>query len=143
MALSGKQRRTLRALGHQLKPVILVGQAGITPAVVNATVQALHDHELIKIKLQETDRIARAEAALQLATQTGAELAQSLGRTVLLFKARPEDSMIHLDGEPRASARPPRAPAASGGPGQNTGAGIRRSPSGRGPGPRRSPRSRR
>ena len=51
MPLTGKQRRALRALGHHLEPVVLVGQNGITDGVVAAVDQALHDHELIKVKL--------------------------------------------------------------------------------------------
>jgi RNA-binding protein len=97
MSLSGKQRRALRALGHHLKPVVHVGQAGVTPALIGAVSQALKDHELIKVKLSEEDRDARAESAAQLASSTTAELAQLLGKTALLFKAREKDSKIVLD----------------------------------------------
>ena len=51
MALTGKQRRALRALGHHLEPVVQVGHAGITDGVVAALEQALWDHELVKVKL--------------------------------------------------------------------------------------------
>lgn len=91
MALTGKQRRKLRALGHHLEPVVMVGQQGVTDAVIAATEQALWDHELIKVKINEGPE-DRQEAAEHLATATEAELAQLLGRTALLFKARPEDS---------------------------------------------------
>ncbi|MBF5045092.1 ribosome assembly RNA-binding protein YhbY [Aggregicoccus sp. 17bor-14] len=91
MPLTGKQRRALRALGHHLDPVVLVGQNGVTDAVVAAVDQALHDHELIKVKVNEGPE-DRKEAAQRLAEATGAELAQLLGRTALLFKKRDEDS---------------------------------------------------
>ena len=91
MPLTGKQRRALRALGHHLEPVVLVGQHGVTDAVVAAVDQALHDHELIKVKVNEGPE-DRKEAAQRLAEATGAELAQLLGRTALLFKKRDEDS---------------------------------------------------
>lgn len=91
MSLTGKQRRQLRALGHHLQPVVLVGQAGVTEAVVAATEQALYDHELIKVKINEGPE-DRKEAAAKLAESTGADLAQLLGRTALLFKKRAEDS---------------------------------------------------
>ena len=91
MPLTGKQRRALRALGHHLEPVVLVGQNGITDGVVAAVDQALHDHELIKVKINEGPE-DRKEAAQRLAEATGAELAQLLGRTALLFKKRDEDS---------------------------------------------------
>ncbi|XXF79190.1 ribosome assembly RNA-binding protein YhbY [Myxococcaceae bacterium GXIMD 01537] len=89
--LTGKQRRALRAMGHHLEPVVIVGQSGVTDGVVAAIEQALHDHELIKVKINEGPE-GRHEAAERLATATGAELAQLLGRTALFFKKRKEDS---------------------------------------------------
>ncbi|MFY0584269.1 ribosome assembly RNA-binding protein YhbY [Cystobacter fuscus] len=91
MPLTGKQRRQLRALGHHLEPVVIVGRAGVSEGVIAAVAQALHDHELIKVKINEGPE-DRHEAAEKLAQGTGAELAQLLGRTVLLFKKRDEDS---------------------------------------------------
>lgn len=96
MALTGKQRRKLRALGHHLSPVVQVGAQGVTDAVVAAAEQALYDHELIKVKIAEGPE-DRQEAATRLALETGAELAQLLGRTALLFKKRPKDSKIDVD----------------------------------------------
>jgi RNA-binding protein len=89
--LNGKQRRSLRALGHHLEPVVIVGQSGVTEGIIAAVEQALHDHELIKVKINEGPE-TRQEAAQRLAEATGAELAQLLGRTALLFKKRAEDS---------------------------------------------------
>lgn len=94
MALNGKQRRKLRAMGHHLEPVVMIGAAGVTDGVVGATVQALEDHELIKVKVAEGPE-DRHEAAEHLATETGAEIAQVLGRTVLLFKKRKEKSKFN------------------------------------------------
>ena len=91
MPLTGKQRRQLRALGHHLEPVVIVGQSGVTEGVIAAVAQALHDHELIKVKINEGPE-TRQEAAQKLAEGTGSELAQLLGRTALLFKKRDEDS---------------------------------------------------
>ncbi len=91
MPLNGKQRRSLRALGHHLEPVVIVGQSGVTEGIIAAVEQALYDHELIKIKINEGPE-TRQEAAQRLAEATGAELAQLLGRTALLFKKRAEDS---------------------------------------------------
>ncbi len=85
---TGKQRRKLRALGHHLEPVVIVGQAGVTPGVVAAVEQALEDHELVKVKIAEGPE-NRHEAAEHLARESGAELVQLLGRTALLFKKRP------------------------------------------------------
>jgi RNA-binding protein len=89
--LNGKQRRALRAEGHHLEPVVIVGQSGVTEGVLGAISQALNDHELIKVKINEGPG-TRQEAATSLAEGAGAELVQLLGRTVLLFKKREKDS---------------------------------------------------
>lgn len=94
MALTGKQRRTLRSLGHHLRPVVQVGHSGVTDALVAALEQALHDHELVKVKVSENAGGTRSEVAAALAAATGSEVAQLLGRTVLLYRARPEDPKI-------------------------------------------------
>ncbi|MDY7226869.1 ribosome assembly RNA-binding protein YhbY [Hyalangium rubrum] len=91
MPLTGKQRRALRAKGHHLEPVVLVGQSGVTEGVLSALTQALNDHELIKVKINEGPE-TRHEAAERMAQGTGSELVQLLGRTALLFKKRKEDS---------------------------------------------------
>lgn len=91
MPLTGKQRRALRAVGHHLEPVVIVGQSGVTEGVLGAVSQALADHELIKVKINEGPE-TRHEAAARMAEGTGSELVQLLGRTALLFKQREEDS---------------------------------------------------
>jgi RNA-binding protein len=93
--LTGKQTRYLRALGHHLKPVVLIGKGEITPSVLASIEDALATHELIKVKLQEGCEMDRSEAAQYLSDQTGAAVAQVLGRTILLY--RPGDKgMIDL-----------------------------------------------
>lgn len=82
----GKDRRALRALGHHLRPIVQVGQQGITPAVVEATEEALAAHELVKVKILESCPLGRFEAGRLLAEETRAELVQVLGRTCLLYK---------------------------------------------------------
>jgi len=96
MALTGKQKRALRALGHHLKAVLQVGHAGVTPGLVLALEQALLDHELVKVRVLDTAPEPRAEVAVALASASSAEVAQVLGRTVLLYKARAEDPKIRL-----------------------------------------------
>lgn len=96
MALTGKQRRQLRALGHHLEVVVQVGQKGVTDEVVAALQQALEDHELVKVKVSKDAPEDRHDAAAALAERTGAELAQVLGRTALLFKKRKKKSKIDV-----------------------------------------------
>lgn len=96
MALNGKQRRQLRALGHHLAAVVQVGADGVTEGVIGAAAQALKDHELIKVKIAGEDREARVGMVEQLAQGTESEVAQTLGRTVLLYKKRKKNPKIKL-----------------------------------------------
>lgn len=94
--LTGKQTRYLRGLGHHLEPVIRIGKDEISSAVVAATEEALLAHELIKVRLQEGCSVDRRDAAEQLATATGSQIAQILGRTFLLYRPAPENPVITL-----------------------------------------------
>ena len=96
MALTGKQRRYLRAQGHALAPIAQVGKGGVSAAVLAAIDQALTDHELVKVKLLESLELDREAAAEALATGTKAEIAQVLGRTVLLYRPDAEDPRYTL-----------------------------------------------
>ena len=102
MSLTGKQRRHLRALGHELARVAQVGKGGVSAAVIAAVDRALADHELVKIKLLESLDVDREEAAGLLATGTRAEVAQVLGRTVLLYRPDPDEPRIKLPKAARA-----------------------------------------
>ena len=94
--LSGKQRRYLRSLGHELRPGVQVGRDGIDDGLVAAIDRALTDHELVKIKLGEAANLDRHDAAADLAARTRSEVAQVLGNTVLLYRAHPEEPEITL-----------------------------------------------
>jgi RNA-binding protein len=91
LPLTGKQRHRLCELGQGLEPVLTAGYEGATPELVSATEQALNEHELIKVKIEES-RDGRHAISRQLAAGTGAELVELVGRTVLLFKKRQENS---------------------------------------------------
>jgi RNA-binding protein len=88
MELTERQRKYLRGLGHALNPVLLVGQHGMTPAVIAEAVRALHDHELIKVKFRGADRDARDAGLAELATATQSVLVQKIGHTALYYKRR-------------------------------------------------------
>lgn len=96
MALTGKQRRQLRALGHHLSVVVQVGAEGVTEGLVKAVGEALKDHELIKVKIAGEDREGREAAVEKIANETASECAQLLGRTALFWKKRAKKSKITL-----------------------------------------------
>jgi RNA-binding protein len=87
MSLSEKQLRYLRGRAHPLKPVIQIGQHGLTAGVCAETARALADHELIKVRVQAADRAARDALIADLARQTASALVTRIGHTAVLFKA--------------------------------------------------------
>lgn len=91
--LTGKQKRFLRGIGHGLKPVILVGKGEVNEALIKETDDALESHELIKVKILESCFLDRHEVAEQLVEGTRSELAQVLGRTLLLYRKAKEAKM--------------------------------------------------
>ena len=87
--MDNKTRRKYRSIAHHLKPVVLLGEAGLSDAVIAETERALNDHELIKIRIS-SDRDERAVQQQQLQDRCAAEVVQSIGRTLVLFRKNPK-----------------------------------------------------
>lgn len=89
-SLSDAQKRHLRRLGHDLHPLVRTGAAGLTEAVLREIEIALHDHELVKIKLVADDRAQRRAFLQRIVERTGALAVQTVGHVALLYRANPE-----------------------------------------------------
>lgn len=98
MPLSAEQRRQYRAIAHHLKPVIIIGDNGVSEGLRLELERALDDHELVKIKVSSTDREERREAIEAACEQTGAELVQTIGKTAVLLRraADPNPKLSNL-----------------------------------------------
>jgi RNA-binding protein len=96
MSLTASQKRYLRGLAHGLKPVIMTGNKGITPALLKEFSVALDHHELIKVKLGSEDRDTRKAQIAELATGTNAELVQSIGRVACFYRRNDEQPKLAL-----------------------------------------------
>lgn len=95
--LTSRQRAHLRKLAHHLKPVVLVGGEGVTAAVLASVDEAFNTRELIKVKLQESAPLHVKDAAGELSSGVpGAHSVQTIGRTVVLYRAHPESPEIRL-----------------------------------------------
>ncbi|MCG6936547.1 MAG: ribosome assembly RNA-binding protein YhbY [Gammaproteobacteria bacterium] len=96
MPLSKKQIKFLRAKCHDLKPVILMGQKGLTDEVLNELDNALNHHELVKIKLSVDDRQARAQMIAEICNRSMAEEVQSIGKILSVYRVNPDKAVIAI-----------------------------------------------
>ena len=89
--LTPRERTALKGRAHGLEPIVQVGQAGLTDAVVAETERALNAHELIKVRIGGADRSERTALIEQLCARTDAAPVQSVGKIVVLWRPRDED----------------------------------------------------
>ena len=86
MTSSNEDKKYLRRLGHNLKPVVTIAGKGLTENVAIEIDRALSDHELIKIKLAVGDRDAKKVLTDEICEKFNAQLVQSIGHILLLFR---------------------------------------------------------
>ena len=88
--LSIAERKALRADAHHLAPVVMVGNDGLTPAVLKETDGALNAHGLIKVRVFGDDRSAREAVYLRLCDELNAAPIQHIGKLLVLWRPIPE-----------------------------------------------------
>ena len=81
-----KQVQFLRGKAHTITPLVMIGQHGMTPTVLDEIEYALDQHELIKIKIQSSSGLDRKEVAASLIEQTNAGLVQIIGKMIILYR---------------------------------------------------------
>jgi len=96
MPLKASQKRYLRGLAHDIKPVIMVGNKGVSAAVIAEFSIALDQHELVKVRLAGDDRAERAEQVSKLAADTQAELVQTIGKVASFYRRNSDAPRIAL-----------------------------------------------
>ena len=92
--LNPNQIRFLRAQGHHLKPVVMVGDKGLSEAVLKEIAAAIKLHELIKIKVMNDERREREVMLDTVCTATGAAAIQHIGKTLLVYKPAPQVKLV-------------------------------------------------
>jgi len=90
LMLNSAQRQALKARAHELRPVVLLGAAGLTEMVLREIDRALTVHELVKIKVPVDNRGERAQVGAEVAEKLSAAKVQSIGKMIVLFRPRPE-----------------------------------------------------
>jgi RNA-binding protein len=95
-SLSNPQKRYLRGLAHDLKPIIMVGAKGPTDTLIAELDAALERHELIKVKFAAEDRETRDAWIEQLIEKSGASLISRIGNVAIVFRRSKDKALIIL-----------------------------------------------
>jgi RNA-binding protein len=88
--LHPEQKKELRTRSHHLKPVIITGNAGITPAVLKEISLALDHHELIKVRVNAANREQRTQMTQMICSELDASLVQAIGHIVTIYRPVPK-----------------------------------------------------
>jgi RNA-binding protein len=89
--LTGYQRKHLRGLAHGLRPLVLIGQKGLTETILKAVSEALLAHELIKVKFNEhKEKPAKKAITAQIEARLDCRVAGLIGHTAVFYKPHPE-----------------------------------------------------
>ena len=88
--MNSELKKRLRAKAHALKPIIITGQSGITPPLLNEINLALDHHELIKMRVNAEDREQRREMVEMILRETGADLIHSIGHVITIYRVNPD-----------------------------------------------------
>ena len=96
MGVSEAQKKHLRGLGHHLNPVVMVGDGGLSPSLLEEYKSSLEHHELIKVSVRVGDRRERDKIIGELCSIGSAELVQRVGNIALLYRENPEQKKIKL-----------------------------------------------
>ncbi len=91
LTLTSRDRTQLKARAHHLKPIVRVGQAGLSDAFVAEVDRALAHHELIKVRIDGDDRQARELAADEVCARTQSASVQRVGKILVLWRPKPEE----------------------------------------------------
>ena len=86
MLLTSKQKRHLRGLAHNLKPVVMIGNGGITEGVLAELNERVAQHELLKVRISGQDRTDRLKMAEDLCKQTNSQLVTTIGHIAVLYR---------------------------------------------------------
>ncbi|HEY5603836.1 MAG TPA: ribosome assembly RNA-binding protein YhbY [Gammaproteobacteria bacterium] len=93
MTLNSKQKKFLRASAHKLKPVVIVGGAGLTDTVLNEIETSIEHHELIKVKINAATRDDRQAIIDRVCRSVHAELVNHIGHIATFYRAAAKPSI--------------------------------------------------
>ena len=89
-SLTPPERRALRARAHHLRPVVSIGQHGLTAAVLHEIDVSLLAHELVKVRVFDDDRAARDALLLSICAELDAAPVQHIGKLLVVWRPSPD-----------------------------------------------------
>ncbi len=92
LKLTPAERSALRSEAHALNPVVIIGEAGLTPSVLKEIDVSLDAHGLIKVRVFGDDRDARIETYETICEKLGAAPVQHIGKLLVLYRPKKETS---------------------------------------------------
>lgn len=96
MALKAFQKKYLKALCHDMPANIQIGKNGLTPEVLTRIEKDLSDHELIKIRVMDSEPLPLKQVASEVSTRCSAQVIKVIGKTVVLYRENPENEKAYF-----------------------------------------------
>src|SRR5262249_14362311 len=110
LMLAKELRLALKAQAHALDPVVLLGAAGLSTAVLVEIDRALNAHGLIKVRVPMDDRAERESVFEDIAVRLGAGRVQAIGKLIVLYRPPPPEEPSESKEQSERSRQPrPRA----------------------------------
>ncbi|MFZ2541644.1 MAG: ribosome assembly RNA-binding protein YhbY [Gallionella sp.] len=107
LSLTVSERRDLKARAHPLSPAVMIGNAGLTEAVLKEIAASLKIHELIKIRVMNNDRVQRAAMLEAICSQLDATPVQHIGKILVIYRPNPDTHKIEIKKMPRHKGKKP------------------------------------
>jgi putative YhbY family RNA-binding protein len=101
--LTAAERKALKARAHPLKPIVMIGDAGLSPGVLTEVERGLASHELMKIRVALDDREAREALLAEICAASGAAAVQHIGKILVIWRK----------GEQKPAPKPAKRPSKS------------------------------
>jgi RNA-binding protein len=92
MSLANRTKRAFIAKAHDLHPIIIIGNQGLSKAIFEETDRALYDHELIKVRVNAEDKTERLKMVEELCQQLQCECLKVIGHIAILYRASDKKS---------------------------------------------------
>lgn len=107
LSLTVPERLALKGRAHILKPIVMIGNAGLTESVMKEIAESLKRHELIKIRVMVDDRALRETMLEQICTELNAAPVQHIGKILVVYQPNPDAHLIEIKKMPRHQGKKP------------------------------------